>query len=182
MNRQIDEWEETVFARFPPWSISVYIIGGSAMLGLESSQEHEHEATSVLYPTSPWQSFLFCIKLLLNLNEEGCCRTAGLWPSDYICRTHFWVSCDRSVSVTSPSSRHCINTRSGSLHHNPFHNFLFRVADVTHYVAASQFQIDLVSENAVIVTQCMFSFQFIQCIFLGHHKWTVQDCPDFSCK
>lgn len=31
---------------------------------------------------------IFCIKLLLlNLNEEGCCRAAGLRPSEYICRT-----------------------------------------------------------------------------------------------
>lgn len=43
---------------------------------------------------------IFCIKLLLsNLNEEGCCRAAELWPSEYICRTQIWLSCERSAFV-----------------------------------------------------------------------------------
>lgn len=90
---------------FPLWSVSRSYNCEPCCFELKATQAHKDEAPSFLHPTIVASNCLiFCIKLLLlNLNEEGCCRAAGLWPSEYICRTQIWVSCDSSAANCHPS-------------------------------------------------------------------------------
>lgn len=117
-------------------------------------------------------------------------RKAAAEPQDcdllntFVERKFEYPVTDLPPSVTAPSSRHCINTWSGSLHHNHSHHFLLKVADVTHNVATSGFQMDLVSRECFNSNTLDVLWPLRTLLLSGASQMNcyVQECPNFSCK